>query len=350
MTQKPPTTRRKVSPWRSVRYQAAFAAAGGRIIVDMARQGAAATTVARDGARATHRHGCCVRVPVTSWTRQRCFEQSARQIWPRAAIGAAFGPWRHIASGNPKVPKMTDCIGFPAARNRRRRWHPLAPSPSNPRRIAPMDIASNVATSRLVAQQRAMDVIADNIANANTPGFKAQRMQFSDWLSPQKSAAPQGGGTIAYTQDRATWREQQVGTLSHTGNPLDLALGRDGYFTVQTPNGSRLTRDGRFGLLRQRHAGGQCRRRGAGQQRPTHPVLAHRHADHYCRRRHRLHGERSARQGRCGQPQRPDAALRRGQHAVPRRRHHHRPGRRARRLCRVPSRTPTSSPCSKRLA
>jgi flagellar basal-body rod protein FlgF len=112
-----------------------------------------------------------------------------------------------------------------------------------------MDIASNVATSRLVAQQRAMDVMADNIANANTPGFKAQRMQFSDWLSPQKSAAPQGGGTIAYTQDRATWREQQVGTLSHTGNPLDLALGRDGYFTVQTANGSRLTRDGRFGLL-----------------------------------------------------------------------------------------------------
>ena len=76
-----------------------------------------------------------------------------------------------------------------------------------------MDIASNVATSRLVAQQRAMDVMADNIANANTPGFKAQRMQFSDWLSPQKSTAPQGGGTIAYTQDRATWREQQVGTL-----------------------------------------------------------------------------------------------------------------------------------------
>ena len=37
-----------------------------------------------------------------------------------------------------------------------------------------MDIASNVATSRLVAQQRAMDVIADNIANANTPGFKAR--------------------------------------------------------------------------------------------------------------------------------------------------------------------------------
>jgi flagellar basal-body rod protein FlgF len=112
-----------------------------------------------------------------------------------------------------------------------------------------MDIASNVATSRLVAQQRAMDVIAGNIANANTPGFKAQRMQFSDWLSRQKSATPQGGRTIAYTQDRATWREQQVGTLSHTGNPLDLALGHDGYFTVRTAQGPRLTRGGRFGLM-----------------------------------------------------------------------------------------------------
>jgi len=109
-----------------------------------------------------------------------------------------------------------------------------------------MDITSNVATSRLVAQQRAMDVIADNIANANTPGFRAERVQFSDWLSRQ-STAPER--TVAYTQDRATWREQQSGTLTHTGNPLDLALTNDGYFTVNTPRGPRLTRDGRFSLL-----------------------------------------------------------------------------------------------------
>ncbi len=109
-----------------------------------------------------------------------------------------------------------------------------------------MDITSNVATSRLVAQQRAMDVIADNIANASTPGFRAERVQFSDWLS-QQSTTPER--TVAYTQDRATWREQQSGTLTHTGNPLDLALTNDGYFTVSTPRGPRLTRDGRFTLL-----------------------------------------------------------------------------------------------------
>jgi flagellar basal-body rod protein FlgF len=113
-----------------------------------------------------------------------------------------------------------------------------------------MDIASNVATSRLVAQQRALDVVADNLANANTPGFKTERVQFSDWLSKQSSGTtPPGGSPIAYAQDRATWREQRAGTISHTGNPFDVAVTGDGYFTVNTPRGPRLTRDGRFGLL-----------------------------------------------------------------------------------------------------
>lgn len=113
-----------------------------------------------------------------------------------------------------------------------------------------MDIASNVATSRLVAQQRALDVVADNLANANTPGFKTERVQFSDWLSKQSSGTtPPGGSPIAYAQDRATWREQRAGTISHTGNPFEVAVTGDGYFTVNTPRGPRLTRDGRFGLL-----------------------------------------------------------------------------------------------------
>ena len=54
---------------------------------------------------------------------------------------------------------------------------------------------------------------------------------------------------VAYTQDRATWREQRAGTLTHTGNTFDLGITSDGYFTVSTPRGPRLTRDGRFGLM-----------------------------------------------------------------------------------------------------
>lgn len=99
-----------------------------------------------------------------------------------------------------------------------------------------MELTTNVALSRLVAQQRALDVTAGNLANANTPGFKAERVVFADWLSRQTGTdAPRGGRTVAFMQDRATYREQQAGPLQHTGNPLDLALGGDGYFTVDTP-------------------------------------------------------------------------------------------------------------------
>ena len=110
-----------------------------------------------------------------------------------------------------------------------------------------MELPTYVALSSLVAQQRALDVTAANIANANTPGFKAERMVFSDWLSRQRHVDPvRGGQTVAFTQDRATYRDRQAGALQQTGNPFDLALGGDGYFTVDTPRGPRLTRAGRF--------------------------------------------------------------------------------------------------------
>jgi flagellar basal-body rod protein FlgF len=113
-----------------------------------------------------------------------------------------------------------------------------------------MQNITSIAASRLIAQQRALDVTADNIANAGTPGYKAVRVQFSDWLSRQRAtAAPRGGASIAFTQDRATWRDFQPGPVSHTGNPLDLALTHSGYFTVSTDQGPRLTRAGRFGLM-----------------------------------------------------------------------------------------------------
>jgi flagellar basal-body rod protein FlgF len=112
-----------------------------------------------------------------------------------------------------------------------------------------MDTTTAIALSRLTAQSRAMDVIAGNMANTNTPGYRAERMVFADWLSPQDgTTAPKGGRTLAYTQDRATYRNQAEGTLTQTGNPLDLALSGDGFFTVQTASGTRLTRAGRFTL------------------------------------------------------------------------------------------------------
>ena len=113
-----------------------------------------------------------------------------------------------------------------------------------------MDITIALAASRLVAQQRAMDVTANNIANANTPGYRTERVQFSDWIDNQTGATSAPGvKSISYTQDRATYRESQAGPITHTGNPFDLALTGDGYFTVNTRSGPRLTRDGRFGPM-----------------------------------------------------------------------------------------------------
>ena len=110
-----------------------------------------------------------------------------------------------------------------------------------------MEVPSYIALSRLVTQSRALEVTATNMANANTPGFKAERTLFSDWLSKQAGAdAPHGGRTVSYVQDRATYRDQGAGPVQHTGNPFDLALGGDGYFSVDTPRGPRLTRAGRF--------------------------------------------------------------------------------------------------------
>ncbi|MBX5454267.1 MAG: flagellar hook-basal body complex protein [Acidobacteriia bacterium] len=112
-----------------------------------------------------------------------------------------------------------------------------------------MQNSVTVSLSRMIAMQHAVEVTATNIANANTPGYKAERMQFADWLTPQNGTAyPRGGRTIASTTLRATYRDIRDGTLKQTGNPLDFAISGPGYFTVNTPRGPRLTRAGHFNL------------------------------------------------------------------------------------------------------
>ncbi|CAI9119497.1 flagellar basal-body rod protein FlgF [Brytella acorum] len=110
-----------------------------------------------------------------------------------------------------------------------------------------MENATYIALSRLDTEQRAMSIVANNIANASTNGFKAQHILFSDYLSRQNGAqAPDGETNLQYNQDLATFRDIGQGQFEQTGNPLDIAIGGDGYFTVKTANGNRLTRSGRF--------------------------------------------------------------------------------------------------------
>lgn len=102
-----------------------------------------------------------------------------------------------------------------------------------------------VLLSDQMALERSLDVVANNIANSNTTGFKREAMQFDTVLSNL------GGGTsstqpISFVYDRATYRDMKPGAISNTGNPLDLAIQGNGYFQVQTPQGKQYTRDGAF--------------------------------------------------------------------------------------------------------
>ena len=109
-----------------------------------------------------------------------------------------------------------------------------------------MDQPGYIVLSRLSAQLRATQVLANNIANADTPAYRAERPIFAIYLNPSRDGA--GNAGIAYSVDRATWRDMQQGPLATTGNPLDVALRGEGYFAVDTPQGERYTRAGRFTL------------------------------------------------------------------------------------------------------
>ena len=94
-----------------------------------------------------------------------------------------------------------------------------------------------------MAMQRAVDVVANNIANSSTTGFKREGIQFSSFISHGSSASEE---KTAYVSDRATYRDITPGTISSTGNALDLAIQGPGYFQIQTPQGTKYTRDGAF--------------------------------------------------------------------------------------------------------
>jgi flagellar basal-body rod protein FlgF len=112
-----------------------------------------------------------------------------------------------------------------------------------------MDNPGYIALSRLVAQNRATAVLANNMANTETPGFRANRPIFAQHLERQRdSRSFPGGAEMNFAWDRATWRDESAGPVQTTGNPLDIAISGEGYFAVQTPRGERYTRAGRFAL------------------------------------------------------------------------------------------------------
>jgi flagellar basal-body rod protein FlgF len=93
-----------------------------------------------------------------------------------------------------------------------------------------------------------MDIVAHNIANMNTVGFKGQDMMFVEHLVKSPGGDKLLGNKLAYARDIATMINFNEGPIEKTGNPLDLAITGDGFFVVETPQGERYTRNGRLKL------------------------------------------------------------------------------------------------------
>jgi flagellar basal-body rod protein FlgG len=121
--------------------------------------------------------------------------------------------------------------------------------------------ALSIAATGMSAQQINVEVIANNIANVTTTGFKRQRASFADLLYQSRGAivgaqssqegtiVPSGNMIGAGVHSAGTYRIHLQGALTETSNPLDLAIQGRGYFVIQLPNGQiGYTRDGSFQL------------------------------------------------------------------------------------------------------
>src|SRR5271154_5612549 len=105
----------------------------------------------------------------------------------------------------------------------------------------------NVAASGMAAQETQLDTIANNLANANTTGYKSQTAEFEDLLYQNlRAPTPNADGTVQPTQTQvgtgvrvvATSRDFSEGTLQQTGNTYDLAVEGQGFFSVTQPDGT----------------------------------------------------------------------------------------------------------------
>lgn len=108
-----------------------------------------------------------------------------------------------------------------------------------------MDNTLYVAMSRQMILRREMDIVANNIANADTAGFKVESL-LSETDPKALAGKDSGPRNVQYVLDKGMARDFGQGAMTTTGAPLDIAIEGDGFFQIATPGGERFTRDGRF--------------------------------------------------------------------------------------------------------
>jgi flagellar basal-body rod protein FlgF len=112
-----------------------------------------------------------------------------------------------------------------------------------------MDNSLLVSLSQQLAAYQSMDVIANNIANASTPGYRREAPTFHEYVARVRPSETQKGlQSLSFVEQTGTIRHMAQGALESTSAPFDLAINGKGYFVVQTPAGERYTRNGHFTL------------------------------------------------------------------------------------------------------
>lgn len=105
-----------------------------------------------------------------------------------------------------------------------------------------MEIATYTTLTRHAGLMREMAVVANNIANLSTPGFRAEGVIFAEHVA----ARPDGQASVSMAKAEGRILSHAQGTLMQTGAPFDFAVEGDGYFLVDTATGPALTRAGHF--------------------------------------------------------------------------------------------------------
>ena len=99
-----------------------------------------------------------------------------------------------------------------------------------------------VSLSSQIALERRLTTLADNVANSTTVGFRATEVKFNQVIADNERA------DVAFVSQGKEFISTRSGGLTETGNMLDFAIKGTAWFSVQTPQGTTLTRDGRFTL------------------------------------------------------------------------------------------------------